>query len=366
MTTKKDRKNILLVWDRMGDYHRARWHALQNLAKGIDVYAADLGRGDQLYNWESTPEEKLYKVFSKKKVGHNDAFHRVYNYIKCIREHKVGYVAIAGYGKISYLLILIFSKLMGRKVLIFAESWYQGNPFTDRLKAWFVRLFCDSVFASGEKARSFFNQHFHYPLKKIVTGYSVVHNDHFANPGTKHTHEPILLCVARFAPEKNLVDLITAFGKSQLPHKGWGLMIVGGGPLQGKLEEMAKGQNIQLKKWVGYDALPQLYHQASCFILPSIFEPWGLVVNEAMAAGLPVIVSNQCGCQPDLVDSSNGWAFDAENPEALISVLDELAGAPQSLLSKMGKQSNMAIRSFTPEIWSQKLLNALNIIPSHY
>jgi glycosyltransferase involved in cell wall biosynthesis len=76
------------------------------------------------------------------------------------------------------------------------------------------------------------------------------------------------------------------------------------------------------------------YGLASCFILPSLQEQWGLVVNEAMAAGLPVLVSQTSGCAPDLVQEGvNGFTFDPTNPMQLAELMEKIAQSGDSLIT---------------------------------
>jgi glycosyltransferase involved in cell wall biosynthesis len=87
------------------------------------------------------------------------------------------------------------------------------------------------------------------------------------------------------------------------------------------------------------DDLPSFYGLAEAFVLPSESEEWGLVVNEAMACGVPVVVSSKCGCAPDLVRPGvNGFQFNYDNPEELAMRMIEIGSQPD-LARKMGRSS---------------------------
>ena len=115
--------------------------------------------------------------------------------------------------------------------------------------------------------------------------------------------------------------------------------------------------NITLIDWAAYNDLPAIYSQASFFVLASTFEPWGLVVNEAMAAGLPVTCSVYCGCVPDLVrDGVNGYVFDSLKQESAIEVFNRISQLNDNNLKSLSDKSLKIIEDFTLEIWTQKIL----------
>jgi glycosyltransferase involved in cell wall biosynthesis len=108
--------------------------------------------------------------------------------------------------------------------------------------------------------------------------------------------------------------------------RDWVWSIAGHGPLRAKIEEsivqLGLQDRVELLGHVPYQKLPALYRAADLYLQPSVSEPWGLAVNEAMACALPVIVSDRCGCREDLVrDGENGFLFDPLDPESLRRVL---------------------------------------------
>lgn len=357
------KKNILLVWDRMGDYHRARWKALQDEFPDRKIFAADLGGSDNLYEWNTTSGNPLYILLSEKKPDKFD-FRRFIKFIRTLSDQQIGTVCISGYGRIEYLIFILYSKLSGRKIILFAESWYPSGFFIDKLKSLFLRYMNAGFLVSGSRAYAHFADRLKISKQKIKVGYSVVDNMHFGKP---HNHSAVfnkhLLCVARFAHEKNLKTLVAAFLESCLPGENWKLSIVGSGPLKAELENLAAGNvNINLMPWKPYEELPGVYHNADIFILLSTFEPWGLVVNEAMAAGLPVILSKAVGCVPDLlVDGHNGFLFDGDH-SSLVILLDKINDIPPEKLIGMGEKSKEMINQFALKTFSCNLKYLIEII----
>jgi glycosyltransferase involved in cell wall biosynthesis len=109
------------------------------------------------------------------------------------------------------------------------------------------------------------------------------------------------------------------------------------------------------------DDLPRFYAHAGAFVHASTTEQWGLVVNEAMASGLPVIISDRCGCASDLVQEGvNGWTFDPHDTEALSNLMARAASLSESDLTRMGAASERIIANWGPERFASGLLDAAN------
>lgn len=354
---KPENYKLLFIWDRVGDYHRARLDACKNLFGNNNVFSCDLGAKDNLYLWDNSVDDKHF-VLSDKKVEQTDIFNRVKNYLKIINKNKIDVCCIAGYGRIEYLLFIFFAFVKRKKIVVFAESWYKSGSIIDFLKSIFLRMFVKRFFVSGKRAFLHFSKVFKIKEKHIKLKYSVIDNEHFKNSKQNLSDKNVILAIARFSKEKNLDVLIKAFLISKIS-KNFQLMIIGA-TNESKIDEYKNYQNIVLKKWVSYNELPDYYHNAKLFVLPSIFEPWGLVVNEAMAAGLPIIASKQCGCVPELVKEENGFVFDAENKNELIEIFNKIIDFDDQKFRQMGKSSLKIINEFTPQIWAETIHTFVN------
>ena len=120
------------------------------------------------------------------------------------------------------------------------------------------------------------------------------------------------LYVGRLVEVKNLEMLVEMF--NELPQ--YELAIIGFGPLEDKLKSIAKG-NVKLLGAVNNSELPRFYKEFDVFILPSMSETWGLVVEEALNNGTPVIVSDRVGCKDDLVTPDTGLVFKWNDKESM-------------------------------------------------
>jgi glycosyltransferase involved in cell wall biosynthesis len=139
--------------------------------------------------------------------------------------------------------------------------------------------------------------------------------------------------------------------------RAWHLVVVGSGPLQAELqrqaEELGTAALVHFVGQQGYDRLPVYYGLASAFIHASTTEPWGLVVNEAMASGLPVFASHRVTSAVDLV-RDNGWLFDPFHVRELaLHMVKACSG--QYDLSAMGDVSRERIKAWSPETFASRL-----------
>lgn len=343
---------ILLVWDRIGEYHAARFRAMEAICGEGNVFIANLGGADRLYLWKNPLEgQETFFSLSGKPVEASDAKNRLRNFRELVAKHKIRTVGIAGYGRPEYRQMLHWCKWKGIKVVLFAESWYPGK--TDILKGLYLRFFCDGFLVSGQRAARHFSQNLKLPPSSIRMPYSVVDNQHFASViPTKDSRK--MLCVARFSPEKNLENLISAFELSGIATSGWSLILVGAGPMEAELKIRA-GIGIEFHSWVSYQELPALYQSGAALILPSTFEPWGLVVNEAMASGLTVAVSEECGCAPDLVPDA-AFRFPANDVQKMAAMLQKLTSMGEAMRQETGMQNRNRIAGFSPEAWAKAFL----------
>jgi glycosyltransferase involved in cell wall biosynthesis len=171
------------------------------------------------------------------------------------------------------------------------------------------------------------------------------------------------LTVARFIEKKNLFRVVEAYRQYRKRHADpWDLAICGSGPqARGLKAAAADVPGIHFPGFIQIDEQPFYYGLASAFILASShFEQWGLVVNEAMAAGLPVLVSRACGCAPDLVrEGVNGFTFDPYDVDGLAGLMIRMSSGELNLKA-MGEASQVIIAGWTPEVFGENLLKAVD------
>jgi glycosyltransferase involved in cell wall biosynthesis len=141
-----------------------------------------------------------------------------------------------------------------------------------------------------------------------------------------------LLYCGRLSPEKRVDLLLDSFAELAADHSNWDIVIAGDGPLRAELQKQVPANLTRRVYWLGFlddqAAISALYRVASVFVLPSDYEPWAVVINEAAAAGLAIVASDMVGAAADLVrDGVNGRIFANGNRNSLTECLrDLLAG----------------------------------------
>src|SRR5262249_22042033 len=136
------------------------------------------------------------------------------------------------------------------------------------------------------------------------------------------------------------------------------------GPLRETLNAQLSTLNlhgrVHLPGFKQYDDLPVYYALAKALVHASTTEQWGLIVNEAIASGLPVIVSARCGCVPELVQR-NGFTFDPIDQHELASLLLKMASLPDDERQRLGDASSRIAENFAPERFGEGLEQAAQL-----
>jgi glycosyltransferase involved in cell wall biosynthesis len=215
---------------------------------------------------------------------------------------------------------------------------------------------------------------------QVFYGVDVVDNEWFGRRAALHREsgcrelrgtrlpEKFFLGVGRQVPKKNwptLVDAYAAYRKKvDCP---WDLVLVGDGPQRQNIDRRIAevgSAGIALWPFLTQEEMCGAYAAASCLALPSFHgETWGLVVNEAMACGLPVLVSDQCGCASTLVrQGENGWQFSPRRPEELTEAMVRMSAQSPQSHAKMAEASRSIIREWSPERFAREAWSAIQAV----
>lgn len=174
----------------------------------------------------------------------------------------------------------------------------------------------------------------------------------------------VICYVGRLVAVKSVDLLLKAFKQMKSAAPDTALVIVGDGPLRGQLEGICRTENIDSVYFVGFkqpSELPSYYALADLFVLPSKVEPWGVVVNEAMACGLPVVVSDSVGAAGDIVrDGDNGFVVKTGDVIELSAAILKLIENEQ-LRAEMGRRSLEIIRGWDHSLGVDGFLKAVRL-----
>lgn len=275
-------------------------------------------------------------------------------------------LVVHGYNYATNLLGVAVAKLAGTKVLLRGDTRLQNKHLISPLyKRWGKRrllaLF-DGFLAIGRLNHDYYQAH---GIKEEFITFApfCVDNSVFSLSASEASGRRgvvrcefgipedaiVVLYASKLTKRKRAHDLVTAFAlAAEECSRAW-LVIAGDGEQASNLKGLVRDSGIERIRFVGFlnqSALPGLYAAADFFVLPSEEEPWGLIVNEVMAAGLPVIVSDQVGAAADLVEGrSTGIVYPCGDIGALRSALESLLKSPE-LRKTMGTNARKLIRSW--------------------
>ncbi|MEM7530787.1 MAG: glycosyltransferase family 4 protein [Chloroflexota bacterium] len=371
---------LAIFWHDLLHYHAARIHALV-------AYAKEMGHTVQAYILCAQPDTLWHLNYHEQLADHVQILSHdplqagefsqrsKHQLLQALDQFQPDVVAIIGYTGPVSRAALGWCRAHQRGAVLMLSShaadytrvWWKEWP-----KRQLVCLY-DAAIVSGTRQADYARQLGLSP-ERIRTGYGVVDNEFWRNgaalvranrqSGQRDDRYPIqfFLTACRFVPKKNLSGLLNAYAMyvAQAETNPWPLVIVGDGPLAPMLQQQVHDLNLtHLVHFPGYlssTEMATVYGLASTFVLASAYaEQWGLVVNEAMAAGLPVLVSEICGCVPDLVlDGETGFAFDPGDGQALATLLGTFSSGGVDTAA-MGEKAQRYIQHFSPAVFAQNL-----------
>jgi glycosyltransferase involved in cell wall biosynthesis len=368
-------QKIAILFANYGPYHIARvkaaYHTAQN--KGWNICGIELARSEKEYPWKTKLEEIPFPIYSVindiplETVKFINLFTKL---ISLLNQTNPDAIAIAGYARPTMLVALLWC-LFHRKLAILLSETTED----DESRSWWKEKIKQFIISKYQAALVGGNPHKRYliklgmPADAIFLGYDVVGNDVFHPDQIKSLSSPLdkpfFLAINRFVHKKNLPFLLAAYAdyRKLTGDQSWDLVLCGDGELRLQLEQQVINQGtkdyIHFPGFLQQQELLPYFAHASCFIHASIQEQWGLVVNEAMAAGLPVLVSNRCGCYEDLIiEGVNGFGFDPENSQQLTELMCKISSGEVNL-AEMGKAALAHIQKFAPEDFAQSLVQAV-------
>lgn len=194
---------------------------------------------------------------------------------------------------------------------------------------------------------------------KIYQGFYVtdtkLFSELFNNFKTRNSIPKVFICVARYIPAKGLEILWEAFNRFKLKNDSeWQLWCVGQGA---GFEDRKNYDGIRHLGFIQPNELESVMKQSGIFVLPSLFEPWGVVVQEFASAGFPMLLSNKVGSgQSFLIDGENGYHFKSNSEEDLYKSMEKIASHTEDELKSMAIKSNQLGIKFTIQNWVDTII----------
>ncbi|MEO0793172.1 MAG: glycosyltransferase family 4 protein [Pseudomonadota bacterium] len=371
--------SIAILTQQVSNYHAARYRAAAQRFQRVTVLSAmndadfpeflAIGRGDAEIIDLCAGKAAYLKAVANGRIKSMTA--------EALAAAAPDVVAVAGWAFPESLAAIAWAHQQRVPVVMMSASQHRDgarSPFREFVKSRVVRA-CQSALVGGREQGHYVSL-LGMPDNRIFQGYDAVDNEHFwevaerarANADTLRRSlglpEWYLLASARFIAKKNLPRLVYAFGKArEQVGTEHGLVILGDGPERATVETAIRNarleSHVHLPGFQPYDRLPVYYGLAEAFVHVSLAEQWGLVVNEAAAAGLPMVVSSACGAASELVeDSANGFLVDPTDTAAISAALAKLILLSHEARTAMGARSRQIVAGWGPHRFADGLVRA--------
>jgi len=288
-------------------------------------------------------------------------------------------ILCGGYNYFASWQALLWAKVHNVPLLLWSESHQhelrRTRPLVEFLKDEFLHR-CNGFVVPGQMAREYIHGR-KINSDLIFTAPNAVDNDLFAAAATDartnaaerrrelQLPDRYFLFVGRLVQEKGVFELLSAYAKlDEHLRRQIGLVFAGDGVSRLEMEEQAACISPGVIRFAGFAHREQLaayYALADVLVLPTYTDTWGLVVNEGMACGLPVILSRAAGCADDLLtDTWNGLLIPPRDISSLASAMNSLA-SQRDLCANMGANSLQQISRYSAEEWSLGILRAMKV-----
>lgn len=372
---------LVIMTAQIGHYHDARYRAVANFETDFCVLAVQNDADFPEFMKTGNREYPVYELFSgaedyRSAVSTDRVWQTVH---RRLDELDPLAVAVAGWATPESFAAIAWARSRYRRLIIMSESQkHDAERFAWRewLKFRILRL-CDSALVGGPSHRDYAAS-LGKLEDRVFLGYDVVDNDYFVSGADDARADDqnerarlkmparYLLASSRFIPKKNLPKLVRAYAaatktKVNVPD----LVILGDGPdrelIENEISNTGTAELVHVPGFRGYSDLPAIYGLSLGFVHVSTSEQWGLVINEAAAAALPIIASTACGATPSLVrNGENGFTVDANDEAAITDALARLMQMSPEGRKSMGMASRRIVKDWGPERFASGLLGAVN------
>jgi glycosyltransferase involved in cell wall biosynthesis len=248
-----------------------------------------------------------------------------------------------------------------------SEHTEQGRGWARHvLRKWLIRQ-ADCITVNSASGARYLRRMGCNPAKIVRVPYAPEPSTLYEGPAARDpecAHR--LLYVGQLIPRKGIqpfLDALTAWAEAR-PSNQAELVVAGSGPLQAQLQARRQPPNLAIR-WLGECSFQQVkvcYSDAGIFVFPSLADEWGMVVNEAMYAGLPVLGSRYGQAVEELcIDGETGWMFRPDCPAEIEAALDRAFAATHAELNAMRARARKRVARITPQYAAEQLLEAIRL-----
>jgi len=377
LALKLDR--VALLTQQVSHYHAARYRAART--KFDDL---------RIYSWVNSAdfEEFLSRDPESSDVIRPFADHDAY--IRAVRSGALwervhrefdrylpDVVAVAGWSFPESFAAIAWARQAGARVVLMSASQPHDAARTGWREAIKRRVVsaCDAALVAAGPHGDYAS-HLGIPYDRVFFGYDAVDNDYFtarAEHARRNASElravhrlpqRYLLASGRFIEKKNFPRLIEAFARAlAADDRGHHLVILGDGPerpmIERAVERHGLKDRVHLPGFRSYEVLPHFYGLAEGFAHVALAEQWGLVINEAAASSLPLVVSRPCGAATTLVrDDENGFLVEPHDVAAMTRALGAMMTLTDDGRASMGAESRRIVADWSPGRYASGLRSA--------
>jgi glycosyltransferase involved in cell wall biosynthesis len=356
MAKLKQAPTVALLWTQFGPYHVDRCEAVARALEGrAEIVGCEIASASTTYAWTPSGDigmarkVVLFPGLTYQNVGR---WRRLKAMFAVLSKIDVTFVGVS-YAEPEIVALTWLLRMAGKRVYMMSDSKFDDKP--RRLESEFLKPF---IFAPYHGAIVAGNRHeayvrfLGYRKRPVVQGYDCVDLNRVRRlgvyppaPGGPAFSERPFVVVARFVAKKNLLTLLDAYERyiALAGPKARRLVLVGGGDLEAQIVGRITGSvltgYVERKGFLQADGVAAALSGALALVLPSIEEQWGLVVNEALAFSLPIIVSENVGARDALVSNLvNGYVVGASDADSLAQALFAM-GEDEARWLRMVKES---------------------------
>lgn len=333
---------LLFQWISHGPYHLDRLEAVNSARiTDLDIVGVAITSATDWHAWERVFSEhvRIYDLFVDRKFQQTSTWQRLVRRVADLRNHDIKYAFLCNHDHLDTFAVAVVLRLLGAKVYLMMDSKFDDKKrklWRELLKSFFLLPYHGAL-VSGRRSRDY-AEFLGMRSDRVFEGYdsvSVARIRGLAQTRPAPEGTPFALrhftVVARHVPKKNLLLAIDAYARYRQAAGANARTLHFCGT--GKLEESLRADvatrgldGIEFKGWLGAEAVAKVLGSSLALILPSTEEQWGLVVNEALAMGVPILCSDNVGARDSLVRTAvDGYVFESDNGEGLAHLMTRLA-----------------------------------------